>query len=30
LKISRPTLDRKIEKYKLHEIRIRDKSPREL
>ncbi len=28
LKISRPTLDRKIEKYKLHEIRIREKRPR--
>ena len=28
LKISRPTLDRKIEKYKLHEIRIREKPVR--
>jgi len=28
LKISRPTLDRKIEKYKLHEIRIQEKVPR--
>ena len=28
LKISRPTLDRKIEKYKLHEIRIRERPSR--
>ncbi|MFH1741381.1 MAG: sigma 54-interacting transcriptional regulator [bacterium] len=28
LKISRPTLDRKIDKYKLHEIRVREDLPR--
>ena len=27
LKISRPTLDRKIEKYQLHDIRVRERSP---